>query len=226
MQYPDMKTGIFLKRPNRFIAHVEIDEQMEICHVKNTGRCRELLIPGATLLLEPASNPNRKTKYSVIGVYKGDTLINMDSQAPNQVAEEWIRTSGHFPNVTFIKREKTYRNSRFDLYFEYDGKKAFMEVKGCTLEEDGVARFPDAPTERGIKHIKELAACLNDGYEAYILFVIQMKGITHFEPNDRTHKAFGDALRAASATGVHVLAMDCIVTENSLEIDQPVEVKL
>lgn len=233
MVYQDITTGIFLSRPNRFLAHVLIDGVDTLCHVKNTGRCKELLQPQARLILQHHNNPDRRTAYSVIGVYKGDRLINMDSQAPNQAAYEWVLAGadGLFGTVTEVKREKTYGNSRFDLYLESvdeDGvlHRTFMEVKGVTLEQDGVARFPDAPTERGVKHVEELAACLQDGYEACILFVIQMKGICRWEPNWTTHEAFGEALCRAREAGVGVLAYDCRVTEGSMEIDQRLEVVL
>lgn len=226
MKYENIVTGTFVERPNRFIAHVEIDGVVEVCHVKNTGRCRELLTPGAKVFLEVAKNPERKTKYDLVGVKKGDLMINMDSQAPNIVVGEWLRSGGLFPEVTFVKPEKKYGNSRFDFYIETPEKKIFMEVKGVTLEEQGVVRFPDAPTERGIKHMEELISCMQEGYEAYILFVIQMKQVKYFEPNDTTHKAFGDVLRKAATAGVHVLAYDCQVSETEMWIDEPVRVML
>lgn len=226
MKYENIITGRFLTRPNRFVAHVEIDGVAEVCHVKNTGRCKELLVQGATVFLEVASNPARKTKYDLIGVKKGDLMINMDSQAPNKAVGEWLAAGNLFSDATLIKSEKTYGKSRFDFYVETPQDKIFLEVKGVTLEEDGVVRFPDAPTERGVKHIEELIACIEDGYKAYILFVIQMKGMKYFEPNDRTHPAFGDALRKASQAGVKVLAYDCLVTEDELLIDAPVEIRL
>ncbi len=226
MKYEKIVVGKFLARPNRFISHVEIDKSTEVCHVKNTGRCRELLIPGATVFLEVANNPHRKTKYDLIGVKKGERMVNMDSQAPNIAAKEWLMQGNLFPDATMIKPEKTYGKSRFDFYIETPERKIFLEVKGVTLEENGIARFPDAPTERGIKHMEELISCVQDGYEAYILFVVQMKGIKHFEPNDKTHAAFGDTLRKAVAAGVQVLAYDCLVTEDTMAIDAPVEVRL
>ena len=233
MRYPNITTGTFLSRPNRFLAHVLVDGEDTLCHVKNTGRCRELLQPGARLILQHHDNPARRTAYSVIGVYKGDVLVNMDSQAPNQVAYEWVLAGadGLFGTIMEVKREKTYGNSRLDLYVESvdeDGvlQRTFIEVKGVTLEQDGVARFPDAPTERGVKHVEELTACLQDGYEAGILFVAQMKGIRHWEPNWATHAAFGEALCRAQAAGVRLLAYDCLVTEDSMKIDQPLPVNL
>jgi sugar fermentation stimulation protein A len=226
MEYKNITTGIFKARPNRFIAIVEILGNDEICHVKNTGRCKELLIPGVMVVLEENNNPNRKTKFSVIGVKKENRLINMDSQAPNKVAFEWIKNGGLFKDITLLKTEKTYGNSRFDLYIEADDKKIFMEVKGVTLEEDGVVRFPDAPTVRGIKHIRELSDCVQNGYEAYLLFVIQMKDVKYFEPNDKTQPEFGIALKEASRNGVHILAVDCFVDRNQLEIRDFVPINL
>lgn len=226
MKYENMVEGVFINRPNRFIAEVEINGTIEKAHVKNTGRCRELLIPGTKIFLQEHDNPSRKTKYSLIGVMKGSVMVNMDSQAPNKVVGEWLQQGGIYQNLTFLKAEQKYGNSRFDFYMEGDGKKAFLEVKGVTLEENGIARFPDAPTERGIKHIEELMKAKEEGYETYIVFVIQMKGVCRFEPNDKTHRAFGDTLRKAEKTGVHILAMDCQVKENELVIDQPVLVCL
>lgn len=226
MKYENMVEGVFINRPNRFIAEVKINGTIEKAHVKNTGRCRELLIPGTKIFLQEHNNPSRKTKYSLIGVMKGSVMVNMDSQAPNKVVGEWLQQGGIYQNLTFLKAEQKYGNSRFDFYMEGDGKKAFLEVKGVTLEENGIARFPDAPTERGIKHIEELMKAKEEGYEAYIVFVIQMKGVCRFEPNDKTHRAFGDTLRKAEKTGVHILAMDCQVKENELVIDQPVLVCL
>lgn len=226
MKYRNIQEGRFLSRPNRFIAHVEMNGQEEICHVKNTGRCRELLVPGASVFLEESGNQNRKTKYDLVGVKKGGLLVNMDSQIPNYAVREWLEQGNLFGKPDSIRQEVKYGNSRFDLYVEAGDKKIFIEVKGVTLEEEGVARFPDAPTERGIKHIQELAQCRKEGYEAYLIFVIQMKGVRLMEPNDKTHKAFGDALRAAAGEGVQILAYDCRVTEDSIFLDQPVEVKL
>ena len=226
MHYDKIVKGKFIERPNRFIAYVDIDGKIEKCHVKNTGRCKELLIPGVTVYLEEPSNPNRKTKYSLVGVMKGNIMINMDSQAPNKVVKEWLESKVSEKNITLIKPEKVYGESRIDFYFETDSSKAYMEVKGVTLIEDGIARFPDAPTERGIKHIEHLTELKQLGYETYIMFVIQCKGVKWFEPNDVTHKAFGDALRKAVKTGVKVLAYDCVVAEDSLMIDSFVEVRV
>lgn len=227
MIYKNVVTGKFKNRPNRFIAMVEIDGKVETCHVKNTGRCRELLLPEAEVYLEKSDNPNRKTAYDLVGVKKEEVLINMDSQAPNKAVKEWLEKEVYFKNITYLKPECKYGNSRVDFYLETaEGRKIFIEVKGVTLEEEGIARFPDAPTLRGIKHIKELEQAVMKGYEAYILFVIQMKGIKWFEPNDKTHQAFGDTLREAAKNGVGILAYDCMITKDSMELDAPIEVRL
>lgn len=227
MKYKNIHAGIFQSRPNRFIAMVEINGTVEVCHVKNTGRCKELLIPGVTVYLEKSENPTRKTAYDLIGVDKNGVYINMDSQAPNKVVYEWLQSQGW----DYIKPEYKFGNSRLDFYMESYGqnlpvRKAFMEVKGVTLEENGIARFPDAPTERGVRHIEELIEARKQGYETYILFVIQMKEIRHFEPNNETHPAFGEALRKAAQAGVQILAYDCITEPGSVVLDQPVEVRL
>lgn len=224
MKYERIETGKFIERPNRFIAYVEIARQRETVHVKNTGRCAELLTPGATVYVQKADNPERKTQWDLIGVKKGKRMINMDSQIPNKVVEEWIKKGNLFPDATLIKPETTYKQSRFDLYIEEGERKIFIEVKGVTLENDGVVKFPDAPTERGIKHLNELCEAVKDGYEAYVFFVIQMKGVKYFTPNMKTHAAFGDALRNAQKQGVHILAYDCKVTKDSIEIAQEVPV--
>lgn len=226
MKYHNIIEGTFISRPNRFIANVEVAGQVQVCHVKNTGRCRELLVPGCRVYLETADNPNRKTKYDLIAVKKGNLLINMDSQAPNKAAGEWLEKRILYPDLKVLKPEVKYDNSRFDFYIEAGERKIFLEVKGVTLEEGGIARFPDAPTERGVKHIRELMACMKEGYEPVILFVIQMKGIRRFMPNDETHKAFGDTLREAREKGVRILAYDCLVTEDSMEIRDPVSMVL
>ena len=247
MTYEHIVAGTFISRPNRFIAHVETGNRTVVCHVKNTGRCRELLIPGAAVILEfhpDAVLSGRKTEYDLIGVYKNGLLINMDSQAPNKAAWEWLVSLGggqyteknHYPLGSYvpfdIRREATHGDSRFDLAFslrDRDTKAvspAFMEVKGVTLEENGVAMFPDAPTERGIKHLKGLIRAHEEGYEAYVLFVIQMKGILGFTPNDITHPAFGETLRQAREAGVHVLAYDCLVNPDTMTVDSPVKVML
>ena len=236
MQYEHIVTGTFLKRPNRFLAHVLIDGKETVCHVKNTGRLKEFLIPGAELLLEyhpDAQRLGRKTSYSVIGVYKENAgynherlLINMDSQAPNQAAWEWVSGGGLSPLAAQVRREVTYHDSRFDLAFTLDGVPAFMEVKGVTLEQNGLASFPDAPTERGVKHILELCDAAGEGYPSYLLFVIQMKGVHSFTPNRSTHPEFADALLQAREAGVQILAYDCLVTERTMTLDRPVRVLL
>lgn len=226
MKYPNIEEGIFIKRPNRFIAHVEINGKEEICHVKNTGRCRELLVPGTSVFLEKSDNPNRKTKYDLIAVQKGERLINMDSQIPNKVVEEWLCQGNLFGEEAKVRREVTYGNSRFDLYIESQERKIFMEVKGVTLEENGVVRFPDAPTQRGVKHVQELCRCLQDGYEAYIMFVVQMEDVEYFEPNHETHPEFARALREAEAAGVKILAYSCQVRKDLIKLDKSVRVYL
>lgn len=226
MKYEHMEPARFVSRPNRFVAQVEQKGRQEVCHVKNTGRCKELLVPGAELYVQRSDNPTRKTALDLISVKKGEQWVNMDSQAPNKVAEEWLKAGGLGYKDIYVKPECRYGNSRFDFYLEYEGRKAFMEVKGVTLEEDGVARFPDAPTERGVKHIEELMRCMENGYDAYICFVIQMKGVMRLEPNDRTHPAFGEALRRAAKAGVQVLAYDCLVKPDELRIDRKIEVCL
>jgi sugar fermentation stimulation protein A len=241
MKYNKIKEGIFLARPNRFIANVIVGGEMQTVHVKNTGRCRELLREGATVYLEDHEDNRkaRKTGYSLIAVQKrcdpeeaGYRLVNIDSYAPNRVVGEGLADGSiTLPGLRIpycrIKPEVTYGASRFDFYVEdAKGKKAFIEVKGCTLEEEGTARFPDAPTERGLRHVKELCGALDDGFAAYIIFVIQMKGVSVFEPNDATHRAFGEALREANKKGVAVLAYNCRVTPETMEIGEPVRVKL
>ena len=214
----------FVDRPNRFISRVAIDDQIETVHVKNTGRCRELLVPGVRVWLAEAENPARKTRYDLVSVEKGGMLINMDSQAPNLAAREALPRL--FPGITMIRPEAVFGDSRLDFYAEGADRRLFVEVKGCTLEQDGVALFPDAPTERGVKHLRELEKAVQAGYEAALLIVIQMKGPRLFTPNRRTHPAFADALAHARDAGVQVLAYDCQVSPDSLTVDQPVEVKV
>ena len=226
MKYDNMERGRFLERPNRFIAYVEILGKKETVHVKNTGRCAELLVPGATVYVQKSNQPERKTKWDLIAVEKGDRMVNMDSQIPNKVVEEWIRKGNLFPGATLIRPETTYGNSRFDLYIEVDNRKIFMEIKGVTLEEEGVVRFPDAPTERGVKHVEELVRAVKDGYEAYLFFVIQMKGARYFAPNRNTHAAFADAVEKAKKQGITVLAYDCLVEKDTIEIHREVPVVL
>ncbi len=225
MKYANSCKGIFLSRPNRFIAHVKINGHSEVCHVKNTGRCKELLVPGCAVWVTRSDNPLRKTKYDLIAVQKGKLLINMDSQAPNNAAEEWLRQGG-LKGLALIKPETKFENSRFDFYFEKRHSKGFLEVKGVTLENNGIVRFPDAPTQRGIKHLQELIDCRQKGFEAYVLFIIQMENVKRFEPNWDTHPAFGEALRAAQAAGVHILAYDCLITPDTMTINKKVKIKL
>lgn len=225
MRYESIVKGRFISRPNRFIANVEIGGSVEVCHVKNTGRCRELLTEGATVILEVSDKPERRTKYDLVAVYKGDVLINMDSQAPNKVMGEWIKRAGYFGKPDLVRPEFKYGSSRFDFYVEAGDRKIFIEVKGVTLEANGVAMFPDAPTERGVKHIRELADAVKDGYEAYAFFVIQMKGCEYLIPNRATHPAFADALAEAATNGVRVCAVDCLVSEDGLDIDGEVDVE-
>ena len=250
MTYQDIHAARFIARPNRFIARVEVDGREETVHVKNTGRCKELLVPGCTVYLEGSANPQRKTKYDLVAVEKMRSglpplLINMDSQAPNKVFAEWVAAGQGaelgLPKPSLLRPETTWGNSRFDFYWEESsrgkaegrlcgvpeiGRKGFVEVKGCTLEENGLALFPDAPTERGVKHLRELIACHEAGYEAAVCVVVQMEGMTAFSPNDRTHPEFGTALREAARAGVKVLAVECAVTTSSLTMTNPVAVRL
>ena len=213
MKYEEIHRAKFIDRPNRFIAHVELNGKVEPVHVKNTGRCRELLLPGADVILSHSGNPSRKTKYDLIAVYKeGLGLVNIDSQAPNQVVKEWLQTK----NFDLVRPEYRYGDSRIDFYMEKDGQKYLMEVKGCTLEREGFGYFPDAPTERGVKHLHELAAAVSEGYRAYLAFAIQMEGITKVLPNVDTHPAFGEALETAEAAGLTVLYLPCKVEEDTL----------
>ena len=223
MHYENMVLGTFLARPNRFIAHIEIDGQVEICHVKNTGRCRELLPAGAKIWCQKSSNPNRKTKFDLITVQKGRRLINMDSQAPNAAAKEWLLAGG-LGEIEDLKPEYRQGDSRFDFSFLKDGRRCFLEVKGVTLENDGVCAFPDAPTDRGARHLRGLAALAREGFGAYVLFIIQMEDVKFLHPNDVTDPQFGQALREARENGVEILAMDCRVTEDTMEIHTPIPV--
>ena len=225
MKYGHMVAGRFLARPNRFIAHVQINGQTEICHVKNTGRCKELLSIGAEVWCEQAANPNRKTKYDLITVKKGDRLINMDSQAPNIAAGEWLAAGG-LGQVESIRPETFHGDSRYDFSFVKDGKTCFLEVKGVTLENDGVCAFPDAPTDRGAKHLRGLTQAVKEGFGAYVLFVIQMADVKYLHPNDATDPEFGKALSEAAENGVQVMAVDCQVTEDTMVIGSFVEVRL
>ena len=217
MRYKHIIHGKFHSRPNRFIAKVWVERKLETVHVKNTGRCRELLLPDARVILEISDNPNRKTKYDLIGVYKENLgWVNIDSQAPNKVVKEWLEKQGY----TYIKPEYTYGASRIDFYMERDGQRYLMEVKGCTLEIDGIGYFPDAPTERGVKHLRELTGAAQEGFQCYVAFVIQMEGVNEVRANVETHKEFGEALDAARAAGVKVLCLGCRVTEDTLEVDR------
>lgn len=225
MRYENMVAGQFLRRPNRFVAHVCIRGREEIVHVKNTGRCRELLLAGAQVWCQEFDSPNRKTKFDLITVRKGRRLINMDSQAPNKAAAEWLAAGG-LGEISQLRAETAHGDSRFDFSFVKDGKPCFLEVKGCTLENDGVCAFPDAPTERGTKHLRHLSRLAQAGYGAYVLFVVQMSDVEYFHPNDATDPEFGKALRQAAKNGVQVLAMDCTVTEDSMTIRKPVKVEL
>ena len=215
MRYENTRAAVFVSRPNRFTAIVDIDENKETVHVKNTGRCRELLLPGADVMLQQSDNPGRKTRYDLISVRK-DNLgwVNIDSQATNKVMGEWLKTQ----EFTLIRPEYTYGDSRIDFYMEKGKEKYLMEVKGCTLEIDGIGYFPDAPTARGIKHLKELAKSVENGYHAILAFVIQMNGITEVQPNVVTHPEFGTALEEAKKAGVEVLFFPCLVTEDTLEV--------
>ena len=226
MRYTNIMAGKFLARPNRFIAHVEIAGREEIVHVKNTGRCKELLLPGATVYVQHFPEGKRKTKYDLIAVEKQNLLINMDSQAPNKVVQEWLMEQEPFGKITYLKPECKHRDSRFDFYLETEAKKMFIEVKGVTLEEKGVVMFPDAPTERGVKHVQELCHCLEQGYEAAIVFVVQMSGSRYFTPNRRTHAAFATALEQAAASGVQLMALTCAVTPDSLIINGTLPIHL
>lgn len=226
MRYERIEKAVFLERPNRFIAYTELNGRKETVHVKNTGRCAELLVPGASVYIQRSANPDRKTKWDLISVEKGERMINMDSQIPNRLVEEWIRGGHLFRDVTLVRPETTYGNSRFDLYVEAEGKRIFIEVKGVTLVENGVCRFPDAPSERAVKHLEELILAKQEGYETYVFFVIQMKDVRYFTPNTDTHPAFAEALRRAAAAGVHIQAYDCTVSPDSIEIDSPVDIVL
>ncbi|MCQ4794444.1 DNA/RNA nuclease SfsA [Anaerofustis stercorihominis] len=229
MKYKNIVKATFIERPNRFIANCKIGDTVETVHVKNTGRCRELLKKGAVVYLEKSDNPNRKTKYDLISVYKKDILFNMDSQIPNKVFKEALENKiinlEGFEGELFIKSESTYGNSRFDFYVESKEHKAYIEIKGVTLEEEGIAMFPDAPTLRGIKHINELVKAHKDGYEAYIIFIIQFKGAKYFTPNP-VHDDFINALKKARENGVNILAFDCDITKNEIKASKKIDVKI
>ena len=213
MKYKDICSAKFIDRPNRFIAHVELNGKAEVVHVKNTGRCRELLLSGVDVILSHSGNPSRKTTYDLIAVYKeGLGLVNIDSQAPNQVVKEWLKGQA----FTLVRPEYGYGDSRIDFYMEKGNKLYLMEVKGCTLERDGIGYFPDAPTERGVKHLHELTKAVCEGYQAYLTFVIQMEGVTKVLPNIETHPEFGEALQAAQEAGVKVVYLPCRVEEDGI----------
>lgn len=226
MKYTEIVKGRFLRRPNRFIAYVELGGRSERVHVKNTGRCRELLVPGASVYLEKGAGPGRSTAYDLVAVEKGGRLVNMDSQAPNRAVGEWLGSGGLFPGTILVRPEKAYGNSRFDFYVETAEEKIFIEVKGVTLEEEGVVRFPDAPSERAVKHVEELILAKRGGYRVFVLFVIQMEGVSYFTPNRDTHPAFAEALTRAAVEGVEILAYDCVVTPDSMTLRRPVPVVL
>ena len=226
MIYENILPAVFVDRPNRFIAHVELNGRLEACHVKNTGRCRELLIPGCRVYVQHQPSPTRKTAYDLIAVEKGERLLNMDANAPNRVFNEYVRAGRFLRGWSVIRPETTHGDSRFDFYLESPGHRLFAEVKGVTLEDDGVMRFPDAPTERGVKHLEGLARCVQEGYEAWAVFVIQTEDVRWMEPNRRTHPAFADAMRQAAQAGVHLLALDCHTEPDRLEIRRPVEIRL
>jgi sugar fermentation stimulation protein len=224
MKYDNITAGRFVERPNRFIAYVDIAGRRERVHVKNTGRCRELLVPGAEVYLEKGESPGRSTAYDLVAVKKGERLVNMDSQAPNRAVHEWLEKRILFPDLVQVRPETRYGNSRFDFYIETTEEKIFMEVKGVTLEEDNVVSFPDAPSERAVKHVEELVRAKHDGYRAFVMFVIQMKGASYFTPNGQIHPEFADALKKAAKEGVEILAYDCRVEPDGMEIEDPVPV--
>ncbi len=226
MKYDNIIEGVFLKRPNRFLAHVMVNGKEEICHVKNTGRLGELLVPEAKVYVSQNDNPKRKTKYSLIAVEKEGILYNIDSQAPNQLALEWVNSGKFLPDVVYVKPEKTYKKSRFDLYIESEEKKIFMEVKGVTLNRDGIGMFPDAPTERGKKHVLELCEAMEEGYEAYILFVVKFKPVKGFAPNTLRQPDFTKSLQEAKEKGVHIMAVCCQVCPDELWIEGEISVLL
>lgn len=224
MYVSNIISGTFLSRPNRFIAKVEIGGQEQTVHVKNTGRCKELLIPGVTVYCCHDPNPARKTAYDLIAVRKGSLLINMDSQAPNAAAKEWLQNGG-LGALSNLKPETVWGDSRFDFSFVREGKQCFLEVKGVTLENEGVCAFPDAPTQRGVKHLQGLTRAVREGFGAYVLFVIQMSPVRYFRPHCETDPDFAMALREASDAGVQILAYDCAVTPQSMVIQNPVPIR-
>lgn len=224
MKYANIKEGIFIERVNRFIAHIDIDGKIEVCHVKNTGRCKEILVKGCRVFVQEFDSKIRKTKFDLISVYKANRLINIDSQVPNKMFSEWVKLGNLFKDIKVFKSEVFYKNSRFDFYVEYEDKKAFIEIKGVTLENEGVVLFPDAPTSRGVKHLKELVSAREEGYEAYVIFIVQMEGVKYFIPNYETHKEFGDILSFCKNNGVNILAFDSVVLKDEIYIKDSVKV--
>ena len=224
MKYANIKEGIFIERVNRFIAHIDVDGKVEVCHVKNTGRCKEILVKGCKVFVQEFDSKIRKTKFDLISVYKGNRLINIDSQVPNKMFSEWVKLGNLFKDIKVFKSEVFYKNSRFDFYVEYEDKKAFIEIKGVTLENEGVVLFPDAPTSRGVKHLKELVSAREEGYEAYVIFIVQMEGVKYFSPNYETHKEFGDTLSFCKNNGVNILAFDSVVLKDEIYIKDSVKV--
>jgi len=226
MVYDNIVSGKFIDRPNRFIANVEVDGVSKVCHVKNTGRCKELLIPGTDVLIQHFVESSRKTSYDLISVFKGRKLINMDSQAPNKIVNEFLNIGSLIQNIKYIKPECKHLSSRFDFYVEADDRKIFIEVKGVTLENEGIVKFPDAPTIRGLRHIKELCSCIDEGFETYIIFVVQMGGAKYFTPNNEMHPEFGEALIQAKQKGVKILAYECEVGGEFITLSREVPVIL
>ena len=226
MKYKNISEGIFIDRPNRFIANVLINGKKEVCHVKNTGRCRELLKEGVRVFAERSENPLRKTKYDLVAVYKGDVLFNIDSQAPNKVFGEWARESGYFGDEPYIKAECKYKASRFDFYIENGDERIFVEVKGVTLEKNGVLLFPDAPTERGVKHINEMCEAVEEGFTGIICFVVQTEYAEYFTPNKETHPQFAEALKRAEEKGVRILCLNCYTEPEQLRIKDVVPIRI
>ena len=224
MKYANIKEGIFIERVNRFIAHIDVDGKVEVCHVKNTGRCKEILVKGCKVFVQEFDSKIRKTKFDLISVYKENRLINIDSQVPNKMFSEWVKLGNLFKDIKVFKSEVFYKNSRFDFYVEYEDKKAFIEIKGVTLENEGVVLFPDAPTSRGVKHLKELVSAREEGYEAYVIFIVQMEGVKYFTSNYETHKEFGDTLSFCKNNGVNILAFDSVVLKDEIYIKDSVKV--
>lgn len=226
MTYENIFPATFLSRPNRFVAEIELEGRRDICHVKNTGRCRELLTPGADIWVQKVHSPTRRTEYDLITVRKGDMLVNIDSAAPNRVFAQWVEGSGYFGETARIRPETVHGDSRFDFYIESGERRIFVEVKGVTLEHSGVAAFPDAPTERGVKHLHGLKRCVGEGFEAFAVFILQMDGMRYMIPNRDTHPEFAAALAEAKAAGVRLMALGCAVTESTIAVKDFVEVRL